>query len=113
MATYERRFEGDFISFLRSFHDKMIDSSISTQYEDGKIILVGEQQVALHVYERYSAIGSNRVSLSVMIADLGDKIHLTAIASGGSEGMLFKLNTFGESAFLDVCVRIVENYIAA
>jgi len=30
-----------------------------------------------------------------------DTIHLSAIASGGSQALFFKLNTFGEEAFLD------------
>jgi hypothetical protein len=28
-------------------------------------------------------------------------IHLSAITSGGSQAMFFKINTFGEQAFLD------------
>lgn len=75
--------------------------------------MVGEREVSFLVYERYSAIGSNRVSLSVVVADLGTAIHFTAITSGGAQGMFLKLNTFGEEAFLNICIRIVENYIAA
>lgn len=113
MAIYEKIFDGNFSHFLDMFHDNMINSSMTTNYEDGNLIMVGEREVSFLVYERYSAIGSNRVSLSVVVADLGNKIHFTAIPSGGAQGMFMKVNTFGESAFLDVCVKIVENYIAA
>ena len=37
-----------------------------------------------------------------MVAKSGDgTIHLSAITSGGSQAMFFKINTFGEQAFLD------------
>lgn len=43
----------------------------------------------------------NRVSLNVTLFGNRDTIHLSAIASGGSQALFFKLNTFGEEAFLD------------
>ena len=49
----------------------------------------------------------------MVVVDLDNNIHIAAITSGGAQGMFLKLNTFGEEAFLNVCVRIVENYIAA
>lgn len=61
MATYERIFAGNFNQFLKLFHDNMVKSSITTQYEDGNLIVVGERVVSFLVYERYSAIGLNRV----------------------------------------------------
>ena len=39
-----------------------------------------------------------------------DKLLLSAITSGGSQAMFFKINTFGESAFLDKLVEIVDSY---
>ena len=46
--------------------------------------------------------GDNRVSLNVTLFQGEDGvIHLSAITSGGSQAMFFKLNTFGEEAFLD------------
>ena len=41
------------------------------------------------------------MSLNVTLFGNGDTIHLSAITSGGSQAMFFKLNTFGEEAFLD------------
>ena len=37
-----------------------------------------------------------------------DAIELTAVSSGGSQAMFFKLNTLGENAFLDRLREIVE-----
>ena len=56
----------------------------------------------MRVFERYSMIGKNRVSLNVTLFQGPDgKIRLSAITSGGSQAMFFKVNTFGEEAFLD------------
>lgn len=46
--------------------------------------------------------GGNRVSLNVTLFQSGeDSICLSAVTSGGSQAMFFKLNTWGEEAFLD------------
>lgn len=36
-------------------------------------------------------------------------LHLTAITAGGSQAMFFKLNTFGEEAFLDTIADLVNS----
>ncbi len=47
-------------------------------------------------------MGGNRVSLSLTLLDDGSgKLHLIAITSGGSQAVFWKVNTFGEEAFLD------------
>ena len=63
---------------------------------------------AVRVYERYSALGSNRVSMAVTLVGNGKNLFLSAITSGGSQAMLFKINTWGEGAFLDTLVEVVE-----
>ncbi len=46
-------------------------------------------------------MGGNRVSLSVTLAGSGETLFVSAITSGGSQAMFLKVNTWGESAFLD------------
>ena len=62
------------------------------------------------MFERYSWLGSNRVSLSVTLAGRGDELFLSAITSGGSQAVFFKINTWGEEAFLDALRGIVEEF---
>lgn len=101
MAKYEKNFIGDFDEVLDRIHKGIIKGSLSASFEDGSDFSVGGVKCAVRVYERYSMIGSNRVSLSVTLLANGDNLHLTAITSGGSQAMFFKINTFGEEAFLD------------
>ena len=64
---------------------------------------------SVRVFERYSYIGGNRVSLNVVLFQGEDgKIDLSAISSGGSQAMFFKFNTFGEEAFLDKLRELLD-----
>ncbi len=88
------------------------NGSVSVSYEDGSDVSIGDTRVAFRVYERYSMAGSNRVSMSIVIVGNNDNIDLTAVTSGGSQAVFFKINTWGESTFLDLCINFVERYIA-
>ena len=53
-------------------------------------------------------MGQNRVSLSITLLQVGNNpIQLSAITSGGSQAMLFKINTLGEESFLDLLKEIL------
>ena len=110
MAKLERELTGDFRGLLNLIEDGIKRGSVSASLEDGSDMEEGDVQVAVRVFERYSWLGSNRVSLSVTLVGKGDKLLLSAITSGGSQAMFFKINTFGESAFLDKLVEIVDGY---
>ena len=66
-------------------------------------------RVAVRVYERYSVMGGNRVSLNLTLVGEGDRLFLSAITSGGSQAMFFKINTWGEEAFLDRVRELIES----
>ena len=101
MAKYECTITGDFDGVLRRLHDGVMNGSASASYEDGSDYESGDFRCAARVYERYSAIGGNRVSLSVTLAGSGEELFVSAITSGGSQAMFLKVNTLGESAFLN------------
>lgn len=108
MAKYEKTFKGDFNQLINTIHNGILNGSFSASYEDGSEFSVGETKCAVRVYERYSMLGGNRVSLNVTLIGNDDNIHITAITSGGSQAVLFKINTFGEEAFLDCLKNIIE-----
>lgn len=101
MAKLEKTITGDFNSILRRIEDGIINGSISASLEDSSDFRIGDTHCSVRVFERYSYMGGNRVSLNVTLFGNGDTIHLSAITSGGSQAVFFKLNTFGEEAFLD------------
>lgn len=111
MAKYERRLKGNFNELLDWVHRDIINGSSSVSYEDGSDINLVDSRVAVRVYERYSMAGGNRVSMNVTIIGTGEDLFVTAITSGGSQAVFFKINTIGEETFLELCSDSVENYI--
>ncbi|MCR5294755.1 MAG: DUF6054 family protein [Lachnospiraceae bacterium] len=102
MAKMETVLQGSFDEILNRIEQGIMRGSVSASLEDKTDFVSGNCRCSVRVFERYSMIGSNRVSLSVTLFQGADgKIQLSAITSGGSQAMLFKINTFGEQAFLD------------
>ncbi len=84
--------------------------SLSASLEDSSDFYDTNARCAVRVYERYSYLGKNRVSLSITLFKTGDHIYISAITSGGSEAMFFKLNTFGEKSFLNTVRETIESF---
>jgi hypothetical protein len=55
-------------------------------------------------------MGKNRVSLNITLMGSGEELFVSAITSGGSQAVFFKINTFGEESFLQCAVDIIEDY---
>ncbi|MBM6897340.1 hypothetical protein H9X86_08180 [Pseudoflavonifractor capillosus] len=108
MAILERTLTGDFDQVLHKLHNAILDGSMSASFENGNDYMMGDTHCAVRVYERYSYTGDNRVALCLMLTGLGDQLRLTAITAGGSQAMFFKINTWGEEAFLDTLAQAVD-----
>lgn len=108
MAKLERVLQGDFDAILAGIENGIMKGSLSASLEDSSDFAAGKTRCAVRVFERYSMLGSNRVSMNVTLFQGEDGvIHLSAITSGGSQAMFFKINTFGEEAFLETLERIL------
>lgn len=111
MAKYEQRLKGNFNELLNWIHRDITNVSSSVSYEDGNNIDLADSRLAVRVYERYSMAGGNRVSMNVTITGTGEDLFISAITSGGSQAVFFKINTIGEETFLELCRDSVKNYI--
>lgn len=103
MGKLETTLTGSFDEWLHRIEDGIINGSISADLEDASDFISpdGRSRCSVRVFERYSMIGANRVSLSVTLFQADDgPIQCSAIASGGSQAVFFKINTFGEASFL-------------
>lgn len=102
MAKLEQTLNADFDQLIQRIEDGIVNGSLSASLEDSSDICDGDARCSVRVFERYSYAGNNRVSLSVtLFQNAGGLVHITAITSGGSQAMFFKINTLGEEAFLD------------
>ncbi len=108
MAKYETRLTGDFYTVLNRLDRGVLESSSSASYEDGSDWRLGDVHCAVRVYERYSAMGGNRVSLTLTLLGNGEELYLSAITAGGSQAMFWKMNTIGEEAFLEKLIELAE-----
>ena len=104
MAKYEKHLTGNFDELLELVTDGVLNGSMSASYENGSV------RCAVRVFERYSYMGGNRVSMNVTLVGNDRDLFFSAITSGGSQAVFFKLNTLGEESFLEKLVPIVENY---
>jgi hypothetical protein len=110
MAQYQHELTADVDGFVAYLDRAIPQGSITAKFEAASDIRIGDARMVVRVYERFSAIGGNRVSLCISILAVGQMLALSAVTAGGSQAMFFKVNRFGEDAFLDQAVRAIEGY---
>ena len=110
MAKLEQTFYGDFDDLLNRIEEGIQRGSSSASLEDSSDFYAGNSRCSVRVFERYSWSGGNRVSMNVTLVGNDRDLFFSAITSGGSSAVFFKLNTLGEESFLEKLVPIVENY---
>jgi len=101
MAHAEYELTGDLDALVEHLCRHVTASSATARLEHRSERQLGPARMATLVFERYSATGSNRLGLTFSILAVGNELAVTATTAGGSTGLLFKINTFGEAAFLD------------
>ena len=102
MAKLEETRYEDFDRLLQRLERGILEGSLSASLEDASDFRSGSARCSVRVFERFSYIGNNRVSLTLTLFQNGDEpVRLSAITAGGSQAIFFKINTWGEEAFLD------------
>ena len=91
----------NFDEVLQRIEDGILNGSVSASLEESCDYNTPSARCSVRVFERYSYAGGNRVSLSVTLFESEGELCLFAAATGGSQAMFWKINTFGEEAFLD------------
>lgn len=110
MAKFECILQGDYDQALRYFHDGILNGSMSASFEEESCFQSASVRVTVRVYERYSWTGGNRLSMTLTLVGDGKNIYLSGITAGGSQGMIFKVNTWGEEAFLDTLRELTQRW---
>ena len=110
MAQYSDHLSGKFDDLLHYIEENVVNGSMSASLEGGGDDSMDGVRCATRVFERYSYLGGHRLSLSVTIFGRDGDLHLTAVTAGGSQAMFFKINTWGEEAFLDKFQKQIDVY---
>ncbi|MBE6688500.1 MAG: hypothetical protein E7588_04365 [Ruminococcaceae bacterium] len=109
MAKIVRKINGDFYSILNTVVQGIQESSMSVTLEEMSDFSENGAKCSVRVFERYSYMGGNRVSMSITLFQSGNgPVNLCAVTSGGSQAVFFKINTIGEEAFLDKLAEILN-----
>ena len=108
MAIFEKTIRNqNFDTLLRKLEHAIPDSSWSAELEAGSDFKDGSARCSVRVFERYSMVGGNRLSLTLTLFQNGDApIRLSAI-----EAVFFKVNTLGEDAFLEDVKQLLEEIL--
>ena len=102
----------NFDKLLRKLEQEIPDSSWSADLEAGSDFKEGDARCSVRVFERYSMMGGNRLSLTLtMFQNADSPIRLSAITAGGSQAVFFKVNTLGEESFLDDVKDLLEEIL--
>ena len=110
MAKFECTLQGDYDQALRYFHEGILNGSMSASFEDESYFQSAGVRCTVRVYERYSWSGGNRLSMTLTLVGDGENLFLSGITAGGSQGVIFKINTWGEEAFLDTLRELVNRW---
>lgn len=113
MASFEHSLAGDVDAFVAHVDAAITSGSVTASIGGGSDRRIGDARMVTRVYERYSATGGNRVSLTVAVLAHAGRLEVAAITSGGSTGLFFKVNVFGEEAFLQRAVDAVTSFPSA
>mgnify|MGYP000019565663 FL=1 len=84
MAIFEKTIRNkNFDKLLRKLEQEIPDSSWSANLEAGSDFKEGNARCSVRVFERYSMMGGNRLSLTLTMFQNGDSpIRLSAITAG-------------------------------
>ncbi|MBQ4650136.1 MAG: hypothetical protein IJB73_05485 [Firmicutes bacterium] len=112
MAKFEKTIVADFDEFARYIENEVMSRSMSATLEDRYEKVINDVRIQVSAYERYSYAGGNRVSMNVTLMGHDRYVDIVAITTGGSQAVFWKVNTWGETAFLETLVDGVDAYIA-
>ena len=90
MAIFEKTIRNkNFDKLLRKLENEIPDSSWSADLEAGSDFKEGDARCSVRVFERYSMMGGNRLSLTLtMFQNADSPVRLSAITAGGSQAAI-------------------------
>ena len=110
MAKYETTIAGSFED-IKAFIKKYLPvGSITFSWEEEFNGEIDNRKYWIVACERYAAFGGNRNSLNFTLIEDEKDNHLFATSTGGSQGMLLKLNTLSDNNFLGELISVINNY---
>ncbi|MBQ4425589.1 MAG: hypothetical protein II882_07645 [Lachnospiraceae bacterium] len=111
MAKYELALQTDFDEFVEEIKEGVVQRSRTISLEEETELTAGDARIHVAAYERYAYTGQNRSSLNLTFVGHDGIVRLIGIATGGSQAMFFKVNTWSERAFLETLEYAANDYM--
>lgn len=88
-----------------------IKNAIKTGQKRGEIVHISQLDTYSYfiIYEVYSLMNSNRMSISMVIHDKEDYTELHAVSTGGGKGMIFRFDWGSGKGFEEGIKTIIKN----
>lgn len=80
--------QGNFQEILAGIERAVLEGSMSASEEDGSDFFAGDCRCAVRVYERYSMLGGNRVSMNLTLLQAGGASFVPPLHPGQPGGLL-------------------------
>lgn len=108
MAKYENIISGQFEEVVSRLQDEIENSGITMNLVDESNYTSGDTDIAVRVYDKYFMRNGNRASLSLTVVGNGGNIFISAIGSGGGQGIFFNCSLGAEEDMVAVVQDCVE-----
>lgn len=110
MAKYEAYVMGNIETVMEQLHTDIMDAGATMNLVDESFDMVGTAKVAVKVYDKYFMRNGNRASLSVTAVESDGKVFVSAIGSGGGQGILFNFSLGAESEMVDIVAESLRSF---
>jgi hypothetical protein len=108
MAKYEKVIIGQFEEVLNRLQNDIDNSGLTMNLVDESNYTVGDIKVAVQVYDKYFMRNGNRTSLSLTVVGYENNIFISAIGSGGGQGIIFNFSLGAEENMVAIVQESIE-----
>lgn len=109
MARYTCELTGDAYALLAHL-DQEIRRSVSASLEEQVEHRLGDARMLVRTYERFSGFSGSRVSLTFAVLAVGQQLSVSAVSSGGSRALFFKMDRVGEGSFIARATAALQSF---
>ena len=113
MARYDCELTGDADALVAHLDSEILSGSMSATLEEQVELRLGDARMIVRTYERFSGFSGSRVSLTFAILAVGERLGVSAVSTGGSRAMFFKMDTVGEGTFIGRAAAALESFAQA
>ena len=111
MPKYEQILTGRFDELLNIL-DRAAKGNPSVSLSEQSDVTISDVRMALRVYQRFSLVSGNRLTLALSLIGRENRMFLCAACTGGRDLPHGKLRVQGEEEFLQSIKRACREYMA-